>query len=217
MIAQITLFDLDGVLTEGDTMVSLVSRRLARHPVRLLRAAPLFLLSLAAHPQSQHRAKANRRLVALALKGLTDDDYPCLAARTGRRLAIRPGFARGQMIALCQRAASRGRTIVVTASERRLARAFLDSIGLPGIELLASELALHDHALTLATHNVGHAKVTRLIAAGIDVAAATFYTDSASDVPRAIAVAKTILVNPNRRSRKRMKAAVPGAASIRCK
>lgn len=101
-MADITLFDLDGVLTRGNTMASLVSRRLARHPVRLLRAAPLFLLSLAAHPQSRLRANVNRRLVALALKGLTEDDYTELAIRTGRQLAAKRRFAVGQTITLCR-------------------------------------------------------------------------------------------------------------------
>ncbi|MHC6219526.1 hypothetical protein [Arthrobacter sp. MMS24-S77] len=31
-MVDITLFELDSVLTKGDTMASLVSRRLARHP-----------------------------------------------------------------------------------------------------------------------------------------------------------------------------------------
>lgn len=37
-MTEITLFDLDGVLTRGDTMASLVSRRLAQRPSRLLKA-----------------------------------------------------------------------------------------------------------------------------------------------------------------------------------
>jgi phosphoserine phosphatase len=214
-MAEITLFDLDGVLTRGDTMASLVSRRLARHPVRLLLAAPLFLLSLAAHPQGRLRANTNRRLVALGLKGLTEDDYAQLAARTGRQLAARPGFAIGQTITLCRHAASRHRTIIVTASERKLARAFLDSVGLPGIELLASEIEFHNRAATLATHNVGHAKLCRLKSAGVPYDCATFYTDSASDISLATAARTTILVNPDARSRRKMTAVLQHIQIIR--
>ncbi|MDQ0212519.1 HAD family hydrolase [Arthrobacter bambusae] len=214
-MAEITLFDLDGVLTRGDTMASLVSRRLARHPVRLFSAAPLFLLSLAAHPQSRLRATTNRRLVALALNGLTDGEYTELAIRTGRQLAARRGFAVGQTITLCRHAASRHRTIIVTASERRLARAFLDSVGLPDIELLASEIAFHDRAVTWATHNVGPAKLRGLKSVGVPFSCATFYTDSASDLSLAAAARTTFLVNPDARSRRKMIAVIPNLQVIR--
>jgi phosphoserine phosphatase len=216
-MTEITLFDQDGVLTRGDTMASLVGRRLAQRPSRLLKAVPLFLLTIAAHPESDLKSSMNRRLVALALKGLTDEEYAHLAAETGRNLAAKPGFANDQMIRLCHDAAAQGRAIVVTASERRLARAFLDSVGLHGVELIASNLGVRDQALTMATHNVGAAKVARLSDAGIDVADATFYTDSATDIPLAAAAAKTYLVNPGTRSRKRLQAAVSGTETIRCK
>lgn len=209
-----TLFDLDGVLTTGDTMASLVIRRLSRRPLRLLKAVPLFLLTLAAHPESSLKSSLNRRLVALALKGLSDAHYGLLATETGRNLAAKPGFINNHMLTLCQDAAAHGRTIVVTASERRLARAFLDSAGLHGIELIASELGDHEQTLTLATHNVGAAKLARLTKAGINVARATFYTDSATDIPLAAAAAKTYIVNPGTRSRRRLQAAVPGTETI---
>lgn len=216
-MSEITLFDLDGVLTRGDTMASLVSRRLAQRPARLLKAIPFFLLALAAHPESDLKSAVNRRLVALALDGLSDPEYARLAAETGRNLAAIPGFLNERMITLCQDAAARGRAIVVTASERRLARAFLDSVRLHDVELIASELGIHEHALTLATHNVGAAKPARLINAGISLAHSTFYTDSATDIPLATAAAKTYLVNPGRRSRKRLQAAVSGTETIHCK
>lgn len=68
----------------------------------------------------------------------------------------------------------------------------------------------------MATHNVGAAKLTKLTEAGINVADSTFYTDSATDIPLAAAVAKTYIVNPSTRSRKRLQAAVPGTETIRC-
>ncbi|MFE4834529.1 HAD family hydrolase [Arthrobacter sp. NPDC056691] len=216
-MTAITLFDLDGVLTRGDTMASLVGRRLVQHPARLLKAVPLFLLTLAARPESDLKSSMNRRLVTLALRGLNDHQYAQLAAETGRNLAARPGFINHQMIGRCSEAATQGRAIVVTASERRLARAFLDAVGLHDAELLASNLGVHEQALTMATHNVGAAKVARLSDAGINVADATFYTDSATDIPLAAAAAKTYLVNPGTRSRQRLQAAVSGTETIRCR
>lgn len=68
-MCAVTLFDLDGVLTRGDTMARLVTRRLCGHPARAVWAVPLFILSMAAPPDSSWRARLNRRLVALALKG----------------------------------------------------------------------------------------------------------------------------------------------------
>lgn len=140
-----------------------------------------------------------------------------MAAETGRNLATKPGFINDQMIRLCHDAAAQGKAIVVTASERRLARAFLDSVGLHGVELIASNLSLHEQALTMTTHNVGAAKLARLEATGINVPGSTFYTDSATDIPLAAAAAKTYLVNPRPRSRKRLQAAVSGTETIRCK
>lgn len=197
-------------------MASLVTRRLTLHPIRLLKAIPLFLLTLAVNPESNLKSSLNRKLVTLALKGLTDEEYGLLAVETGRNLAAKPGFTNNHMLTLCQNSAARSRTIVVTASERRLARAFLDQAGFHGIELIASELGHHEQTLTLATHNVGAAKLARLTKAGIDVARATFYTDSAADISLAVAAAKTYVVNPGPRSRRRLPATVPGMVTMHC-
>ena len=215
-MTTITLFDLDGVLTRGDTMASLVSRRLLPRPWRLIKAIPLFLITLIAGPQSNLRSAANRRLVTLALKGLSDDDYAQLAASSGERLAAKRTFTNRVMIQRCKDATRQGQTIVVTASERRLARAFLDSAGLETAELVASELGQRGKALTMASHNVGAAKLEALSAAGIDVSGASVYTDSATDIPLAAAAARTYLVNPGTRARKRMQAAVAAVEIIHC-
>ena len=58
--------------------------------------------------------------------------------------------------------------LVVTASERRLARMFLDQIGL-GVELVASDL-IFDPRPDLAVHNVGANKVAALRELGGDLA-----------------------------------------------
>jgi phosphatidylglycerophosphatase C len=210
-VNKVTLFDLDGVLTTGDTMTRLVTRRLLRRPLRLVRALPLAILSLAASPESALSARLNQTLVALALKGLDMQEYRTLAIGLGRELAAKPGFVTGQAVLECSNAATHSRTIVVTASERVLARAFLDAVGLAGVELYASELRFQDRAARFERHNVGPAKPARLRAEGIDISRAVFYTDSATDIPLASAVGKTILVNGDARTRRRIQAAVPEA------
>lgn len=216
-MAEVALFDLDGVLTRGDTMASLVGRRLLQRPFRLLKAVPLFLLSLIAPPDWDLKSTVNRKLVALALKGLTDDDYAQLAATTGQFLASKPSFVNKHMVTLCHDSAVRGRAIVVTASERRLARAYLDGVGLNAVELIASDLGGRGQDLFLARHNVAAAKLAKLTEAGVNLAASTFYTDSATDIPVAAAAGKTFIVNAGLRSHRRLQAAVAGTETIRCR
>jgi phosphatidylglycerophosphatase C len=215
-MSKSSLFDLDGVLTRGDTMASLVSRQLVQHPARLLPALPIFLVSLIAHPDSTLKKKANRKLVALALKGMTDTEYALLAETTGRRLAHRAGFPNLRMISICHHAAKRNRTIVVTASEHRLARSFLDAVGLHKVELIASDVGTCRGDLALTLHNVGATKLAHLRTKGLDLASATLYTDSAADSPLAGAAGQTFIVNPRPRSRKALQKAAAKASIIRC-
>lgn len=206
----VTLFDLDGVLTRGDTMARLVTRRLRQKPVRYLIAAPLFVVAMATAPDSAWRARLNRGLVAVALKGLDGTGYAALATDLAAELAATSRFVSAQSVLACQSAAGRTRTIVVTASERLLARTFLDAIGLSNVELQASELHIRERSAVFTDHNVGPRKLARLLAEGVNPALALLYTDSATDLPLATAAAQTILINPGRRSLRRFQALLPG-------
>jgi phosphoserine phosphatase len=210
-MGDVRLFDLDGVLTRSDTMARLVTRRLRQHPARFLVAVPLFVFAMTTAPDGALRARLNRRLVALALKGLNEPEYAALASNLALELASTPRFLSARAILECKTAAALTRTIIVTASERTLARTFLDALGLTNVELQASELRIRNRATAFVQHNVGPEKLARLRREGVNPALAVLYTDSATDLPLATAVAQTILVNPGHRSLRKFRTALPGA------
>jgi phosphoserine phosphatase len=193
-----SIFDLDGVLTSEDTMSSLVRARLAARPLRFAAAIPPFLLASAAQPDGALKPAMNRAIVALALHGMTRSQYEELAAVTGRVMAARTAVR--QAVARCRCALGRGPTVVATASEESLARAFLDGVGLHGIPLAASRLDFTPRGPRLIAHNVGEAKVDAVRALGFAPEDALLYTDSASDIPLARIARRTVTVNAARRS-----------------
>ncbi|MFB7915903.1 HAD family hydrolase [Streptomyces sp. NPDC056061] len=193
-----SIFDLDGVLTSDDTLSSLVRARLAARPPRFAAALPPFLLASAAPPDGALRPAMNRAIVALALRGMTRGQYEELAAATGRTMAARTAV--GQAVTRCRRALDEGPTVVATASEENLARAFLDGVGLHGIPLAASRLDFTPRGPRLVAHNVGEAKIDAVRALGFAPEEAVLYTDSASDLPLARVARRTVTVNAARRS-----------------
>lgn len=201
--ANLTIYDLDGVLIHGDTMASLVTNRLKQKPLRLLAAIPLVFGTLLASSRGEAKPRFNRALVSLALRGLDEAEYIDLARITGLRLGLLPGIPNRDAILAARTASGSGTVIVVTASEFHLARAYLDTVGLHAIQLIASELAFDmKRGPHLAIHNVGPTKLARLIAEHYDPSQAVLYTDSSSDLPLATVAKHTVLVNPDRRSRR---------------
>ncbi|MDQ8708088.1 HAD family hydrolase [Streptomyces sp. LHD-70] len=200
-----SIFDLDGVLTREDTMASLVSSSLAACPGRLVAASAPFLLAQAAPPDGALRPAMNRAIVSLALRGMTRRTYESLAVATGHAMARRTTVVE-QAVARCRSAGLHGPTVVATASEETLARAFLDGLGLRGIPLAASRLDFTRRGPRLSAHNVGQAKVAAVRAMGFVPEQAVLYTDSASDIPLARVARRTVTVNAARRSSSRLAA-----------
>jgi len=207
---RIVLFDLDGVLTHRDTMSHVVIRRFAQHPLRIPFGAPMLALSLLLPAVSGTRAKLNRRLVALALRGLQHTDYNAIADDAGDRLALSPRWPVLTAIARVKHHVELGdRVIVTTASERRLARQYLDAVGLGAVELFASELRATYSGLAFYSHNYGSEKVATLERAGVPLADAILYTDSSSDLPLALRCRATTLVNASTATLRRFRALLP--------
>jgi phosphatidylglycerophosphatase C len=148
--------------------------------------------------------------VRLALRGIDEARYDALAVRIGTELA-QSAFRNDTLIdeaSHCRDAGSR--VIVVTATERRLARSYLDAVGLCGIELVASELTFPpNRPASLATYNIGPQKVCSLIEFDVDLASCLFYTDLATDPPLMKRVAECILVAPNRATQRAVRLAKP--------
>jgi phosphatidylglycerophosphatase C len=204
------LFDLDGVLIRCDAFTVLIRHALARRPWRLFPAAVLLATSLALPPGGSGRFGVNRALVRLALRGIDETRYDALAARIGTELA-HSAFRNDSLIEEASRCREAGsRVIVVTATERRLARSYLDAVGLAGIELVASELTFpNNRPASLATYNIGPQKVCSLMEFDVDLTSCLFYTDSATDLPLMKRVAECILVAPNRATQRAVRLAKP--------
>jgi phosphatidylglycerophosphatase C len=204
------LFDLDGVLLRGDAFTVLIRHALKRRPWRLFPAAALLTASLALPPGGPGRFGVNRALGRLALRGIDETRYHALAVRIGTELA-QDVFRHDSLIeeaCRCREAGSR--VIVVTATERRLARSYLDAVGLGDIELVASELTFPDNRqASLDTYNIGPQKVCSLIGLDVDLANCLFYTDSATDLPLMKRVAECVLVAPKRATQRAVRLAKP--------
>jgi phosphatidylglycerophosphatase C len=96
--------------------------------------------------------------------------------------------------------ASGRRVVVATATERRLAAAFLAGIGAEHDLLIASELRWDGVDGAFALHRRGDAKRDALLAAGVDLGAATFFTDSFDDHATAALAGELVLVHPSDRA-----------------
>ncbi|MFI2410463.1 HAD family hydrolase [Streptomyces sp. NPDC018947] len=209
-----SIFDLDGVLTRQDTMASLVGTRLRTHPRRIPVVLLPFVAASLARVDGALRPAMHRTVVARALRGMTAEEYEEQALLTGRAMAGGATVVT-QAVDRCRRALAQGPTVVATASESTLARAFLDGVGLQGVPLAASHLTFTPRGPLLTTHNIGAAKIDAVRAQGISPEHASFYTDSASDTPLARVARQTIAVNATRGSLKRLTAVARSITEVR--
>lgn len=193
------VFDLDGVLSARDTFSALLVAHATRHPTALLRALPTIPGWWRSRSDTTRNAAAARRVTAAALAGLGHDGYALLADRLGAAWGADPGWVRRDVVHRLDGLRAAGHRIVVaTATERRLATAFLDHAGATPDLLVASELGWDDHGtVRFVRHLRGAAKLDALVDAGVDVARSRFFTDSWDDHPTARAAAALVLVHPS--------------------
>lgn len=199
------LFDLDGVITVADTFSLFMRERYAGLGRKLLLLPALPWLSLV-RPFSWRLAV--RTLVHVGLLGLGEQRYRQAAMGFAGRLVRRPKqFQRDALLALRRHQAAGDRVIVVTGCERTLARGLLDELGLPDVELVASELVPGWLGMRVRRHNVGQRKPQSLAEAGVtrwDRA----YGDSALDIPMLKGAAEPVLVNGSPRLCKQVERAL---------
>jgi phosphatidylglycerophosphatase C len=191
--AGTVLFDMDGVLVKGDSFALFMRRagavgwRRATGFVGMLASAPLALVP-------RQRSRAIRLVVRAGLLGMSTEEFRRRAKAFGEALASEPGRVGKEGIRAAQDHLKAGdRVIVVTASEETLARAYLDRIGLHGVELIASQV---DDGV----HNRGAAKVDQLAARGISPPWQVAYSDSLIDLPMLRGAQRAVLVNASQRT-----------------
>lgn len=193
---QRVIFDLDGVIARRDTMAVIIQRQLTSHPSRAIAGALPALAWLLLRGLPTVRIRMSRALGRVALRGLTADQYGLLAGEIGTELGRDPGWSFAEGVAAVTRHLADGDEVVVTTgTEHLLARAFLDAVGLAGVDLVATTLRFRGRAVLYVNHNMGQQKVTNLGGRGGDV----FYTDSDLDLPLAKLSDRTYLVNPGAR------------------
>ena len=195
----LVVFDLDGVLTRRDTLTALILRAARRSPWRLARL-PGALITVAFHGQDEpQRAAAVGRLVAVLFAGRRAAEVDAWCEQVGLRAVASPRWARPDLLAEYRRLQQDGRRMVVaTATEERIAQAVLRAAGLTSEAVQGSRITTSGEGAELAVYNHGSRKLRSLREDGYDLARATFYTDSRSDLPVALAARRTVLVAPSR-------------------
>lgn len=191
--ARTVLFDMDGVLVNGDSFALFMLRagavgwRRATGFVGVLVAAPLALVP-------RQRSRAIRLAVRAGLLGMSIEEIRGRAKSFGEALAKEPGRVCQDGVAAAQRHLEAGdRVVVVTASEETLARAYLDKIGLGEVELIASQV---DDGI----HNRGAVKPRQLMARGICPPWQIAYSDSLTDLPMLRGARRAVMVNTSQRT-----------------
>jgi phosphatidylglycerophosphatase C len=192
------IFDLDGVLSTRDTFSALLLARFRGNPVALARALPAFRAWLRSRGDVAANTVAAHRLSTIALGSMGDDRYGEIAAAMGAKLGRDPRWVRADVVRLLLELKDAGhRVVVATASERRLAEAFLRAIGARWDLLLASEFRWNGGRVELVAHLRAAAKREALAKAGVAVSESRFYTDSYDDHPTAAAAGELVLVYPS--------------------
>lgn len=205
------VFDLDGVLARRDTMAELIRRQLTSHPVRAIVGIVPVAAWVVLKNFRRTRVVMSRVLGRIALSGLSDDSYSDLARRTGGALGADPGWVIAEGIAALRAHLDAGDYVTVTTgTEERLSRAFLDAAGVPGVNLIATDMRFGRFA-HYSNHNLGPRKVPNLRGRVIDV----FYTDSDLDLGVARLADRTVLVNPDARLRRLFAATVAELSIVR--
>lgn len=205
------LFDFDGVLSHGDAFYLFIRERYRRSwwrmPLALLALPWLVILLLV------RRRLPRRSLVHIALLGLGERRYRLAAERFADLLARRPRqFLRDGLLALRRHHAAGDRVLVVTGCEQMLVTRLLAQLGLPELEIVASQVRPGWIGMRLQHHNLGARKLQRLQALGLtgwDVA----YTDSDHDVPMLRPAREAVLVNATPAQCKKVERALGRAAT----
>lgn len=208
----LVVFDLDGVIARTDTMAYLLRRQLFSQPGRAVAGAVPAALWFLLHRYPRARPRLSRALGRAALSGLSAEQYARLARRAGELLGSDPARRIPDGVSAIRRHLDAGDEVVITTgTESTLARAFLDSLGLSGVELVATDIRFDHFVVRYENHNLGSGKVRGFASRQIDL----FYTDSDLDLPIAKLSRRTVLVNPTERLAGVFRAQIPELEIVR--
>jgi phosphatidylglycerophosphatase C len=212
---RLVLFDFDGTLLHGDAYTMFIRAQYRRAWWRGLLVLPVAPVLLAISVTHRGRRAAARALVRLALLGTGEQHYRERAESFGRELARNSRLFSRLGISMLRRYMHAGdRVLIVTACEEALARAILDELGLDAIELVASQLARGKWGWRVGVHNIGAEKLQQLALRGIRPPWDLAISDSLADLPILTAARGALLVNPDRRTLKRVSAKLGTRLSV---
>jgi phosphatidylglycerophosphatase C len=212
--SAIALFDLDGTLTYGDTLLQFLTGYLALRPWRLLRTPSMVPALIVFAFGGRDRGCLKSRAIRAVLGGVSRAEVQAFAERFVAALEPRGRFRPGGLATLEAHRAAGDRLILLSASPDL----YVPLIGrLLGFERsICTEVRWSDGHLdgALATENRrGEEKVRCLerLRAEFPGAAVTAYGNSGSDLPHLARADRGVLVNAAAAARKQ--AAVSGIAT----
>ena len=200
----LAVFDMDGVLSQRDTMAQFLRELVLERPGKVAAALPVLAVRKLGSRSIGVEGRTSRAMVRVAARGLSADEFDRRAGASGARQATRPGWVMETGIERLRRHLENGdRVVVTTGTEEHVAEAFLTGAGVPlgpgGALLLAS--GYQDAAgRSRYRHNFAAGKLVSAALAGLDVEQAVFYTDSLADLPVARRARRVILIDPDRRT-----------------
>jgi phosphatidylglycerophosphatase C len=201
--------DFDGVLVRGDSFSAFLRHHTAREPWRIPGIAATAYAAVPLMGPAQLRPRGVGLMARSLLAGWTMPVFEERAVRFGTRLAARDGaLLAGGLAAARAHLAAGDRVVVVTGSERTLARAVLDAAGLGATELVASRVGRRPWGLGLDVHNYGPAKLVGLAQHGIVAPWEIAYSDSLSDLPLLRGARRPVLVGGGPRALARARRAL---------
>jgi HAD superfamily hydrolase (TIGR01490 family) len=198
----LAVFDLDGTLTYGDTLLAFLLLALRARPARLLGAWRLPGLALR-YLVDRDRGRLKGALVAALLADATRDDVAGLAVALVARLKVHELRA-GALAAVDAHRRAGDRLVLLSASPDLYVPSIASALGFD--ECVCTELRWRDGRLDggLVTKNRrGEEKqrVVRGLLDRLDPPCSAAYGNAASDLSHLVLVTRPLLVNANRRAR----------------
>ncbi|WP_371282436.1 haloacid dehalogenase-like hydrolase [Dokdonella sp.] len=207
--ARVVLFDFDGVLMRGDAFSRFVRARLKASWWRLSIALIVFPLLLPFYAIRALRMPILGVFVRISLLGVGASRFEALARDFARDLVGMPRiFIREGISAMRRHIVEGDRVIIVTGCEESLVRAIFDAIGLPDLEIIASQLRPGRLGMRKRVHNIGSVKPAQIALRGIEEPWDLAYSDSARDIPMLKRAREAVLVNADAHTALRVRQAL---------